>query len=140
MHEREESRQLDGHAEIDGAYLGGELPGGKSGHGSKNKAPLIAALRMTEAGHPLFACLTNLKFTKDEITQWTKKSPYVSAHVVSDGLWCFQTVTVLGAAHKRIVTGWRSRQREAGEVPGRQYPLGQSENRVTSSRTHRPRG
>ena len=31
MSEREASRQLDGRVEIDDAYLGGELPGGKSG-------------------------------------------------------------------------------------------------------------
>ena len=33
MSEREASRQLDGRVEIDDAYLGGELPGGKTGRG-----------------------------------------------------------------------------------------------------------
>ena len=37
MSEREAPRQLDGRVEIDDAYLGGELPGGKSGRGSENK-------------------------------------------------------------------------------------------------------
>ena len=105
MREREESRQLDGRVEIDDAYLGGELPGGKSGRGSENKVPFIAAVQTTEAGHPLFACLTKLEFTKDAIAQWAKKSLCASAHVVSDGLWCFQAVTASGAAHARTVTG-----------------------------------
>ena len=60
---------------------------------------------LTEAGHPLFACLAKLEFTKDAIAQWAKKSRCASAHVVSDGLWCFQAVTASGAAHERTVTG-----------------------------------
>ena len=105
MREREESRQLDGRVEIDDAYLGGELPGGKSGRGSENKVPFIAAVQTTEAGHPLFACLTKREFTKEAIAQWAKKSRCASAQVVSDGLWCFQAVTASGAAHERTVTG-----------------------------------
>ena len=105
MREREESRQLDGRVEIDDAYLGGELPGGKSGRGSENKVPFIAAVQTTEAGHPLFACLTKREFTKEAIAQWANKSRCASAQVVSDGLWCFQAVTASGAAHERTVTG-----------------------------------
>ncbi|MBK9956264.1 MAG: hypothetical protein IPP18_14340 [Rhodocyclaceae bacterium] len=37
MSEREADRQLDGRVEIDDAYLGGELPGGKSGRGSRTR-------------------------------------------------------------------------------------------------------
>lgn len=105
MREREESRQLDGRVEIDDAYLGGELPGGKSGRGSENKAPFIAAVQTTEADPPPFAGLTQLEFTQEAIAQWAKKSLCASAHVVSDGLWCFQAVTASGAAHERTVTG-----------------------------------
>lgn len=105
MREREESRQLDGRVEIDDAYLGGGLPGGKSGRGSENKVPFIVAVQTTEAGHPLFACLTELEFTKDVIARWAKQSLCAPARVVSDGLWCFQAVTASGAAHERAVTG-----------------------------------
>ena len=105
MSVREESRQLDGRVEIDDAYLGGELPGGKSGRGSENKVSFIAAVQTTETGHPLFACLTKLEFTKDAMTEWAKKSLSASAHVVSDGLWCFKAVTASGATHDRTVTG-----------------------------------
>jgi hypothetical protein len=46
MRQREDSRQLDGRVEIDDAYLGGELSGGKSGRGSENKVPFIAAVAL----------------------------------------------------------------------------------------------
>ncbi len=105
MSEREESRQLDGRVEIDDAYLGGELPGGKSGRGSENKVSFIAAVQTTETGHPLRVCLKKLEFTKEAIAEWAKKSLAASARVVSDGLWCFQSVTASGAAHERTVTG-----------------------------------
>jgi hypothetical protein len=45
MRLREDSRQLTGRVEIDDAYLGGALPGGKTGRGSENKVPFIAACR-----------------------------------------------------------------------------------------------
>ena len=105
MSVREESRQLEGRVEIDDAYLGGELPGGKSGRGSENKVSFVAAVQTSETGHPLFACLTKLEFTKDAMTEWAKKSLSASAHVISDGLWCFKAVTASGASHDRTVTG-----------------------------------
>ena len=105
MSVREASRQLDGRVEIDDAYLGGELPSGKRGRGSENKVPFIAAVQTTEAGQPILACLTKLEFTKEAVAQWAKKSLCASAEVVSDGLWCFQAVTVSGATHERTVTG-----------------------------------
>jgi len=105
MSVREESRQLEGRVEIDDAYLGGELPGGKSGRGSENKVSFTAAVQTTKTGHPLFVCLTMLEFTKDAMTEWAKKSLSASAHVVSDGLWCFKAVTASGATHDRTVTG-----------------------------------
>ena len=36
MTEREAPRKLDGRVDFDGAYLGGELAGGKAGRGSEN--------------------------------------------------------------------------------------------------------
>ena len=105
MSEQEESRQLDGRVEIDDAYLGGELPGGKSGRGSQNKVSFIAAVQTTETGGPLRVCLKKLAFTKEAIAEWARTALAVSAHVVSDGLWCFQAVTAAGATHERTVTG-----------------------------------
>ena len=105
MCEREAPRQLGGRVEIDDAYLGGELPGGKSGRGSENKVPFIAAVETTETGMPLWVCLKKLEFTKEAIANWAKTTLTASAHVVSDGLWCFQAVTEAGATHERTVTG-----------------------------------
>jgi len=105
MSEREESRQLDGRVEIDDAYLGGELRGGKSGRGSENKVPFIAAVQTTEKGHPLLVCLKKLEFTQEAIADWAKIALAPSARVVSDGLWCFTAVTASGATQERIVTG-----------------------------------
>jgi ribosomal protein L37AE/L43A len=105
MRQRESSRRLDGRVEIDDAYLGGELVGGKSGRGSENKVSFIAAVQTNDAGHPLFACLRRLVFTKEAISEWAKSSLCASAQVVSDGLWCFKAVTGIGADHERTVTG-----------------------------------
>lgn len=102
---REAPRRLDGRVEIDDAYLGGELPGGKSGRGSQNKVPFIAAVQTTPSGHPLLVCLSKLEFTKKAISEWAQRSLCASARVVSDGLWCFQGVTASGAVHERTVTG-----------------------------------
>ena len=105
MYLREEPRQLDGRVEIDDAYLGGRLPGGKAGRGSENKVSFVAAVQTSPAGHPLLACLTKLEFTKEAIAKWANKSLCASAQVVSDGLACFQAVTACGATHHRTVTG-----------------------------------
>lgn len=105
MYLREDTRRLDGRVEVDDAYLGGRLPGGKSGRGSENKVSFVAAVQTTAAGHPLLACLQKLEFTKEAIGKWARKSLCASAEVVSDGLWCFQAVTAVGASHNRTVTG-----------------------------------
>ena len=91
--------------EIDDAYLGGRLPGGKSGRGSENKVSFVAAVQTDDDGHPLWACLQKLEFTKEAIAKWARKSLCASAEVVSDGLWCFQAVVAAGASHARTVTG-----------------------------------
>ena len=105
MYVREDARRPDGRVEIDDAYLGGELPGGKPRRGSENKVPFVAAVQTAPAGHPQLVCLTKLVFTKEAVAQWAHKSLCATAQVVSDGLWCFQAVTACGATHERTVTG-----------------------------------
>ena len=102
---REDSRVLDGRVEIDDAYLGGELAGGKSGRGSENKVPFIAAVQTTPDGQPQFACFAQQPFTTVEVAAFAAKSLATSATVVTDGLWCFRGVKIIGAEHERIVTG-----------------------------------
>jgi len=105
MRLREDSRVLDGRVEIDDAYLGGERSGGKSGRGSENKVPFIAAIQTTSEGHPLYACFAKQPLTTEAMAIWAAKSLATSAQVVSDGLWCFRAVTIIGADHESTVTG-----------------------------------
>ncbi|GAB1413870.1 MAG: IS1595 family transposase [Rhodocyclaceae bacterium] len=105
MRLREDSRVLDGRVEIDDAYLGGERSGGKSGRGSENKVPFIAAVQTGPDGRPLYACLVRQPFTSEAVAIWAAKSLATSAQVVSDGLWCFRGVRIIGAEHEVTVTG-----------------------------------
>jgi ribosomal protein L37AE/L43A len=105
MRVREQHRELGGRVEIDDAYLGGERSGGKVGRGSENKVPLVAAVQTTPAGHPIAACLRQQPHTQEEIALFAAQHLAPSATVVSDGLWCFRATTIVGAEHKRIVTG-----------------------------------
>ena len=106
MTEREELRQLDGRVEVDDAYLGGELVGGKAGRGSENKVPFIAAVQTSAAGHPLQVVFSRVKaFSLDEVEGWARKHLAASATVVSDGLACFTAVTKAGCIHEPEIVG-----------------------------------
>jgi ribosomal protein L37AE/L43A len=105
MRVREDDRQLDGRVEIDDAYLGGERSGGKTGRGSENKVPFVAAVQTTPDGQPQFVCLRQQPFTHEEVSVFAARSIAPSATVVSDGLWCFGAVQIVGADHERVVTG-----------------------------------
>jgi hypothetical protein len=106
MFDREQNTILSERIEIDDAYLGGELPGGKVGRGSENKVPFIAAVQTNTQGHPLYAVFSTVKsFCKEDIETWAKRSLLPSSLVVSDGLWCFQAVEAAGCIHQREVVG-----------------------------------
>lgn len=105
MRVREDDRQLDGRVEIDDAYLGGERSGGRAGRGSENKVPFVAAVQTTPDGQPQFICLRQQPFTGEEVAIFAARSLAPSATVVSDGLWCFRAVQLIGAEHERVITG-----------------------------------
>ena len=107
MYERESTTRLSGRVEVDDAYLGGEYPGGKAGRGSENKVPFIAAIQTSKQNRPLYAVFSQVKaFTGEEITAWANRSLVSSATtVVSDGLWCFQSVKEAGCSQQREVVG-----------------------------------
>ena len=105
MREREDSRQFEGRVEIDDAYLGGERTGGKVGWGSENKVPFVAAVQTTPDGQAQFVCLRQQPFTNEEVAIFAARSIAPTATVVSDGLWCFGAVQIVGAEHERVVTG-----------------------------------
>jgi ribosomal protein L37AE/L43A len=100
----EDERELDGRVEIDDAYLGGEFSGGKTGRGTDNKVPFVAAVQTSGDLHPLYACLSPQPPTNEAMAAFAASHIAPSATVVSDGLWCFRAATLVGAEHERIVT------------------------------------
>jgi len=102
---REQWRQLTGRVEIDDAYLGGEVRGGKAGRGSPNKVPFVVAVQTTESGQPVLMCLSQRPFTKDSIQVFAQKSLAAPATLVSDGLGCFRAVRGTGILHEPHITG-----------------------------------
>ena len=105
MRLREESRQLTGRVEIDDAYLGGEVQGAKAGRGSPNKVAFVAAVQTTQAGQPIFVCLSQRPFTNKSIRAFAATSLVAPATLVSDGLGCFKVVQGTAILHEPHVTG-----------------------------------
>lgn len=108
MFEREAKYTLSGQVQIDDAYLGGELSGGKAGRGSENKVPFVAAVSLDDNGHPLRIKLTPVSgFTLKAISSWAKANLSSDCRVLSDGLACFTAVTEAGCQHHPMVAGGR---------------------------------
>ena len=108
MSDRETHYTLSGQVQVDDAYFGGELSGGKAGRGSENKVPFVAALAFDEAGHPLRVKLTPVSgFTSKAIADWAKTNLAAGCAVLSDGLACFAAVTEAGCQHHAIIIGGR---------------------------------
>lgn len=106
MVEQEQNTVLFGRVEVDDSYLGGENPGGKAGRGSENKTPFIAAVETNEKGHPLRAVFTKVSaFSREEVSEWAKRSLSAYTTVVSDGLACFRAVTEAGCVHNPTIVG-----------------------------------
>jgi len=106
MAEREEGYLLRGKIQLDNAYLGGDRTGGKAGRGSENKIPIVAAVSLNEAGHPIHARITALScFSSEAIADWAKRHLAPGSHVFSDGLAYFRAVTTANCHHKADVTG-----------------------------------
>lgn len=122
MLDREQWRRLTGRVEIDDAYLGGEVQGGKAGRGSPNKVPFVAAVQTTESGQPVYICLSLRPFTKESINAFAERSLAAPATLVSDGLACFTAVRGKGIVREVHVTG--------GGVASAKHPATQAVNTV----------
>lgn len=108
MAAREARYVLDGQVQVDDAYLGGERSGGKVGRGSENKVPFVAAVSLSDDGHPLRTKLTPVTgFTLQSIAQWAKNQLASGSTVLSDGLACFSAVTEAGCTHQPTVVAGR---------------------------------
>lgn len=106
MLERERKAPLDGRVEMDDAYLGGARSGGKRGRGSPGKTPFVAAVATTADGKAVRVKLQRIKgFTKKAVKKLAARIVARGAHVVTDGLRCFEAVADVGCTHQAIVTG-----------------------------------
>jgi len=106
MSEQEESYVLRGKIQLDDAYLGGERQGGKAGRGSENKIPIVAAVSLNEAGHPIHIKITPVQsFSSEAIRAWASQNLAPGCAVLSDGLACFRSIVKAGCSHVAIVTG-----------------------------------
>lgn len=107
MLERDKNLKLSRRIEIDDAYLGGEKPGGKTGRGSENKVPFVAAVETDNKGNPLYVVFSTVKaFTKDEIERWAKNHLEETAIIISDGYKCFNAFADLELNHQPEVVGY----------------------------------
>jgi len=108
MTEREAHYTLSGKVQVDDAYLGGERIGGKVGRGSENKVAFVAAVSLTDEGHPLRVKLSPVPgFKLKAIADWARKCLAAGSTVYSDGLACFGAVTQAGCTHECTVVAGR---------------------------------
>lgn len=108
MTEREARYMLSGKVQVDDAYLGGERSGGKVGRGSENKVAFVAAVSVSDAGHPLRIKLSTVAgFKLKAIAQWASQNLAAGSTVYSDGLACFGAVTQAGCTHESTVVAAR---------------------------------
>lgn len=106
MAARDDCHLLRGHVQMDDAYLGGERAGGKPGRGSENKVPFVAAVSLSENGHPSYLKLTPVQsFSTAELGKWAKAHLAAGTSVLSDGLACFAAVTQADCVHEAVVVG-----------------------------------
>lgn len=108
MTDREIGRQLEGFVQIDDAYLGSKLPGGKAGRGSENKRPFLIAVETDAEGYPGHAVIEPVPtFDKKAVEAWGQPHLVPGAEVYSDGLGAFRAVVDLDHAHTVIVASTR---------------------------------
>ena len=108
MVERDAHYTLSGNIQVDDAYLGGELAGGKAGRRSENKVPFVAALSLSAEGQPRFIKMAPISgFTHKAIANWSKDDLSPGCVVLSDGLACFAGVTDADCQHHVIIAGGR---------------------------------
>jgi hypothetical protein len=106
MKKREEITPLSGFIQIDDSYLGGKSRVGKRGRRTSGKTPFVAAVTTDEEGHPLQMRFSKVhSFSKQEISQWSKKHLSPDSIVISDGYRCFTGIKDSGFEYQRIITG-----------------------------------
>jgi hypothetical protein len=139
MKEQDNQTPLSGVIEVDDAYWGGERHGAKSGRGSPNKVPFIAALPCDEDGHPIGLRLGKVAgFRKTEVERFAKRHLDLNAIVLTDGLACFTGIASAGFEHQPVVTGGGYRRMAIPEFPWLNAVLGNVKNSPQGS--YHPQG
>jgi len=102
MKEQEDEDTLSGRIEVDDAYIGGKIKGGKRGRGSENKLPFFAAVQTSEDKRPIKIKLRVIKgFTNAEATKWQRTFLQGQCLLVTDGLACFRSMADKNHSHQR---------------------------------------
>lgn len=107
MAEREDTRQLTGVVVADDAYLGGRRSG-KPGRGSENTVPFLAAVSLSDEGHPLevrFDPIRDLKGTS--VIRWAEHALDPGVHLVTDALASLAAAATVVAQYGAIVVSPR---------------------------------
>lgn len=144
MLEREQHKTLTDRIEIDDAYLGGERAG-KTGRGSPNKVPFIAAVQTTINKKPVTIQLRRVKgFRKSSLAHYAHTSLRAGSTVWSDGLSCFTAIAEAGCVHIPLVTGGGRSSARHPTFKWVNTVLGNVKNAITGtyhsiSRKHVPR-
>jgi hypothetical protein len=106
MMEIDAQKPLSGNVEIDDAYWGGKMKGGKRGRSSENKTPFLAAVEKDADNHPIHIKLSVVfGFKKKEVKKWPQKHLMLGTTAVSDGLPCFTDIKEAGFDHTAIIVG-----------------------------------
>jgi hypothetical protein len=112
MQLRDDHYLLGGLVQIDDAYLGCELRGGKAGRGSENKVLFVAAVECNEKRRPIRMRMSRVsRFTTRAISSWVQNHVAAGTTVITDGLACFAGVTEAGCKHfSKIAEGRKPKE------------------------------
>ena len=107
MKERDDSKPLDGeYIQADDAYWGGKKNDGKRGRGATGKIPFVAAVSLSDKGHPIAIRFSQVSaFSKEAIKAWAQQHLTPKRNVVTDGLECFTAFKESGHYHIAFITG-----------------------------------
>lgn len=107
MKERDDSKPIASClVQLDDAYWGGKKRDGRRGRGATGKLPFVAAVSTNDQGHPIEMRFSQVKaFSKEAIEDWASNHLGKEAKVVTDGLYCFNSLDEAGFSHKVIITG-----------------------------------
>jgi hypothetical protein len=78
------------------------------GRGSENKVPIVVAVALDEAGHPIHMKVAKVEtFSFAAIAYWAQGSLARGCEVISDGLVCFRVVADVGWLHQPLIVNGR---------------------------------